>query len=123
MHFYTQKCTSKKKQERIWEYGGYNEIQQPKQRYSLIDRKRLLKLLRITSQEELAKNHRQWVDDTLTNRDCKRDGKWTESIAVGDKKFILETKIKLDKKAVGRNVEKNTDGYELRETIAPYLCF
>ncbi len=28
-----------------WDYGGYNEIQTPKQRYFLIDRARLLELL------------------------------------------------------------------------------
>ena len=103
-----------------WEYGGYNEIQQPKQRYSLIDRKRLLQLLGMADQEELSEKHSKWIDDALNNRPSKRDGKWTESIAVGDEKFVLETKIKLGEKAIGRKAVKSTDGYELRESIAPY---
>ena len=41
--------------------------------------------------------------------------KWTESIAVGDKEFVMETKAKLGAKAIGRRELENNEGYELKE--------
>jgi hypothetical protein len=39
---------------------------------------------------------------------------WTESIAFGDKEFVMETKAKLGAKAIGRKELKNKEGYELK---------
>ncbi len=50
--------------------------------------------------------HRQWVEDFLKNGSNIRDTKWTESIAVGDKEFVLKTQTNLGAKAIGRNVIK-----------------
>jgi len=50
----------------------------------------------------------------------QRDAKWTESIAVGDKEFVMETKAKLGAKAMGRRTLENIEGYELRETQNSY---
>jgi len=56
----------------------------------------------------------------LKNRPNQRDAKWTESIAVGDEGFVMETKAKLGAKAIGRRGMKNIEGYELRESQNPY---
>jgi hypothetical protein len=48
--------------------------------------------------------HRQWVEALLKNGSNKRDAQWTESIAVGDKEFVLATKARLGAKAVGRKM-------------------
>jgi putative transposase len=45
---------------------------------------------------------------------------WTESIAVGDKEFVMETKAKLGAKAIGRRELENNEGYELKELQSPY---
>ena len=45
---------------------------------------------------------------------------WTESIAVGDKEFVMETKAKLGAKATGRRELENNEGYELKEPQSPY---
>ena len=50
----------------------------------------------------------------------QRDAKWTESIAVGDKEFVMETKAKLGAKAIGRRGLENNEGYELKESQSPY---
>jgi hypothetical protein len=50
----------------------------------------------------------------------QRDAKWTQSIAVGDKDFVMKTKAKLGAKAIGRRGMKNIEGYELRESQNPY---
>jgi hypothetical protein len=70
-----------------WMYGGYNEIQSPKQRYSLINRQKLTALLGIKENDQLSEYHRNWVEEVLKHGSNQRDAKWTESIAVGDKEF------------------------------------
>jgi hypothetical protein len=52
----------------------------------------------------------------LKNGTNQRDAKWTQSIAVGDKEFVIETKAKLGAKAIGRKALSNNEGYELRES-------
>jgi hypothetical protein len=52
----------------------------------------------------------------LENGTNQRDAKWTQSIAVGDKEFVIETKAKLGAKAIGRKALSNNEGYELRES-------
>jgi len=66
-----------------WSFGGYNEIQNPRQRYSLIDQESLMDLLGIGSMEELKRGNREWVGEGLTRQDRGRQPRWTESIAVG----------------------------------------
>jgi putative transposase len=54
-----------------WVYGGYNDIQNPKQRYSLINRQKLKALLGIKENDQLTESHRKWVEEVLkkgTNR-------------------------------------------------------
>ena len=103
-----------------WGFGGYSEIQNPKQRYTLINRRELSNLLGIKDDVQLSESHRQWVDEILKSDSNKGDAKWTESIAVGDKEFVLETKARLGAKAVGRKAHGENDNYELRETQTPY---
>jgi putative transposase len=103
-----------------WVYGGYNEIQNPKQRYSLINRQKLIDLLGIKDNDQLPEYHRNWVEEVLKNGSNQRDAKWTESIAVGDKEFVMETKAKLGAKAIGRNALENKEGYELKESQSSY---
>ena len=56
----------------------------------------------------------------MKNGSDQRDAKWTESIAVGDKEFVMETKAKLGAKAIGRKELENNEGYELKEPQSPY---
>jgi putative transposase len=105
---------------REWRYGGYNEIQNAKQRYRLIDRQKLTALLGIKDADYLSEYHRIWVEEKLNSGSNQRDAKWTESIAVGDEQFVLETKAKLGAKAIGRRALETKGGYELREPENPY---
>ena len=102
-----------------WVHGRYFEIQKPKQRYTLIDRQKLAAMLGIND-SELSEYHRKWVEEVLKNGSNQRDAKWTQSIADGDKEFVVETKTKLGAKAIGRRKMKNIEGYELRESQNPY---
>jgi hypothetical protein len=103
-----------------WAFGGYTEIQNPKQRYSIINRGELANLLGIKDDVRMMEMHRQWVEMLLKNGSNKRDGQWTESIAVGDKEFVLATKARIGAKAVGRKITGVNGNYELRESQIPY---
>jgi putative transposase len=103
-----------------WMYGGYHEIQNPKRRYSLINRQKLTALLGIKDNDQLSEYHCNWVEEILRNGSNQRDSKWTEAIAVGDKEFVMETKAKLGAKAMGRRELENNEGYELKEQQRPY---
>ena len=49
-----------------------------------------------------------------------REGKWTESIAVGSDRFIDKVSEELGIRAAGRSAVENADGYELRERGSSY---
>jgi hypothetical protein len=51
-----------------------------------------------------------------------REGKWSDSIAVGDRDFVEEIKGKLGMRAVGRRVVQR-DSFELREPAAAYMVY
>ena len=59
----------------------------------------------------------------MRNGSNQRESKWTESIAVGDKEFIVETKAKLGANAIGRRELESDEEYELREPQNPYTPF
>jgi len=103
-----------------WPFCGYNEIQYSRQRYSLIDYKRLIPLLQMKDMGELQQSCRERVEEDLAKRDRSRDSKWTESIAVENKAFIAAILRRLGIKAKGRKIVGNQERYELREPAVPY---
>ena len=48
-----------------WKFGGYHETQKPRQRYSLLDYKRLMGLLHISTVDDLRNSHKKWVEEIL----------------------------------------------------------
>jgi putative transposase len=103
-----------------WPFCGYNEIQKPRLRYSLIDYQRLISLLQMKDIEDLQASCKNRVDEAIVAIDQSRDRKWTESIAVGNERFIEATKRLLGVKAKGRKIIGNEKSYELREQTASY---
>jgi REP element-mobilizing transposase RayT len=103
-----------------WPFCGYNEIQNPRQRYSLIDYQRLIPLLQMKDMGELQESCRKRVGEDLAARNQSRESKWTESIAVGSREFIESTIKKLGIKAKGRKMSGGEKSYELRESSIPY---
>jgi hypothetical protein len=103
-----------------WNFCGYQEIQRPPQRYSIIDRKRLMELFGIGMSDELKRTCKGWVDEILMSGDSARESKWTESVAVGNKQFIDRVREKLGIRAAGRDKIESGDSYELREPGISY---
>ena len=77
-------------------------------------------MLGLQDNDQLTEYHRNWVEEVLKNGSNQRNAKWTESIAVGDKDFVIQTKAKLGAKAIGRKGMKDIEGYELKESQSPY---
>lgn len=105
---------------RQWPFCGYNEINSPRQRYTVIDYKKLIELLQMRDIEELQKTYNQWVDEILRGGTQTRESKWTEAIAVGSKEFVEATAERLGIRGIGRQTSKEKGGYELREPTTPY---
>jgi hypothetical protein len=104
-----------------WPFCGYEEIQNPRQRYSLIDYEGLMDLFGIRSMEEFKGLHRGWVTEALEKQGWrKRQPQWMESIAVGGEGFVRETKERLGAKAMWREVVGENGTYELRESLTSY---
>ncbi len=103
-----------------WSFSGYNKIQAPRQRYALIDYEALKELLDFEAVEKLAVTYRGWIDEALSKGEQFRDGKWTESVAVGSESFVTTSKEKLGVKGKGREVIGGDGSYELREPTASY---
>jgi hypothetical protein len=101
-----------------WAFSGYNEIQALRERYALIDYEGLRELLNFRGMDDLAEAYRGWVEDALTGIGHLRDGKWTESVAVGSEGFVAAMKESL--KAKGRKVIGADGSYALRESPGAY---
>ena len=56
----------------------------------------------------------------MQEANCFRDGKWTESVAVGSEEFVTATKEALGFRAKGREVVGGNGRFELKESPTAY---
>lgn len=103
-----------------WSFCGYNEIEHPPKRYGLIDTAKAIALLQMRDLQEFQEARKHWIEEALESENHGRESKWTESIAVGSKRFVETTKERLGIRAKGRKVFNNNGAYELREPAVPY---
>ena len=103
-----------------WAISGYNEILNPPDRYGLIDLNGLVGLCGLINKDQIRNEYKQWVNDAINNNGYVREPSWTESIAVGNRQFIENTKAKLGLKAHRREVVESSDKFILKEQYAPY---
>lgn len=104
------------------EYGvsGYNEIQNPPKRYSIINREALMEIFSIKEEERLRNEHHAWIETELKNGFQQRAPHWSEAVAIGTESYIQEIHNKLDGKAVGRSVSTGNGAMVLKESQSPY---
>jgi REP element-mobilizing transposase RayT len=105
-----------------WAESGYNEIIQQPKRYTLVDLNALIQILGFTDSDTLRNTYQQLLSDAIENKPHYREPMWTESVAVGNEDFVVETKQKLSSKATGRKIILNNSvsAYTLREPSHPY---
>lgn len=107
---------------RDWPFGGYAEMMGSRQRYRLIDTPMLLKVLGFSNHELLKSAYESWIQEKLSRGAIEREAKWTESIAVGGERFVVEIKQRLGVRAISREVTQaeGDASYILRESEDSY---
>jgi len=103
-----------------WVESGYYEIENPKQRYSIIDYNSLLGFLGVKSIGQMQSLQSEWVQEALKKDSLRREPKWTESIAVGNEAFIEKIRMQLKIKPSPGRVKQVEDGFKLAEGDFPY---
>jgi putative transposase len=103
-----------------WIFSGYSEIQEPRRKCALIAYERLHKLSGYDSYDQFTAAHRKWVATFLEDGNSVREGKWTQSIAIGGERFVNDTKQALGIRAKGRKVVEAGEAYQLREPQVSY---
>ena len=79
-----------------------------------------MEILNFKTINELQKANKEWIEDALKKNANTRDSKWTEAIAVGNKRFVENIKERLNIKAKSRKITKKNNVYELSEPLVPY---
>ena len=103
-----------------WAHGGYREIQNPPERYALINLNELAESCGFASVGEFQRAHRQWVQEALRQDAIKRDERWSQALAVGSQAFVERVKRELAMKARHRDIEHTSGSYALRQPQIPY---
>lgn len=103
-----------------WAHCGYREIQEPRERYSIIDLRELSSLCGFQKVADFQQAYRQWVSEALTHEIGGRDERWSEAIAVGGLTFVEKVRSELGFKAAHREVTEVTGTYTLREESEAY---
>jgi putative transposase len=101
-----------------WPYGGYQEIINQKQRFTLINKKKLNSVLGLEG-EKIEEKYQLLLHEYLINSNLEREKCWTESICIGNKEFVKNFQNKLNIKTVRRKIIKNRDHFILRENENP----
>ena len=98
-----------------WQWGGFNEIQNPRTRYRRIDHDQLRRLLNVDTHEKFANIHKQWIKSKLAIKQTRQEH-FTRSLAVGSEAFISDVQQVLGYRAKGRDIVAAPDeGYQLRD--------
>ncbi len=103
-----------------WPHSGYLEIQNPPERYALIDLGEVSALCGLANVQDFQQAHRLWIEDALTRKVEKRDTRWSEAIAVGSPTFVEQVKRELGMKARHRTVDATDESSVLREARQTY---
>ncbi|NND65744.1 MAG: hypothetical protein HKM24_07250 [Gammaproteobacteria bacterium] len=91
-----------------WKESGYHQIQNPPERYRIVDLELLTKLFDCSSLLQLQRQHMNLINNSLTGN-LLRDTRFTVDKAVGDISFITgfnQHKEKLKRRFIG---SKTTD--------------
>jgi putative transposase len=102
-----------------WKHAGFNEIQAPPQRYTIINVEQLASLCGRSSVEDLQVAHRHWVDDAL-GQHLKREERWSQALAVGGKAFVEHVQQELGLRGRHREIEGDEATHVLRDAPRPY---
>lgn len=102
-----------------WPSAGFHEIQKPPARYRLLDLEMCMKVLRISTQEQLALWQQEQIHESLKKPQSREDC-WTSAIAVGDQPFLTEVASRLGIRACHCEIIEQAAGCVLQEIPGAY---
>jgi REP element-mobilizing transposase RayT len=102
-----------------WLASGYREIQNPPERYAVIDLQQLIESCGFTEAKEFQRAHYQWIEEALAGK-LTRAAQWSEAIAVGGSAFVEQVQKELGVEAMYCSFERGEQTSVLREPSAPY---
>jgi putative transposase len=105
---------------RDWPWIGYQEIMGNRSRYRLIDLERLCWRVRAPSLEDLRTNLEASLAQTIGQDRMKREGCWTESLAVGSAAFVKRIQPLILSRRETEIVEATENVWKLQEKAIPY---
>ena len=91
-----------------------HQIQQPPNRYRVIDLPKLFGLCGFSKLADFQQAHRQWVEIALRDELSARDARWSEAVAVGGLAFAEKIRSDLETKAMHREVGQEDGTHALR---------
>ncbi|MCF8057535.1 MAG: transposase [Desulfocapsa sp.] len=103
-----------------WQFGGYNEIQNPRRKCAVIAYEKLAELSGFSNYGNFRESHYELVYELL-GENISRQKWWSESIAVGSESFVEAIKQRLGLRAKGRKINEINEGFQLREDIETYI--
>ena len=103
-----------------WRHSGYREIQEPPERYSVLDLMGLSAVCGFAQVGRFQEAHRQWVAEALARGATARDARWSEALAVGSRGFVEHVKAELGISARHREAVDTRGRYALREPLGAY---
>jgi putative transposase len=77
-------------------------------------------LVGFDSYEDVKTAHKHWVQSCLSGGENFRDGKWTESIAVGSEPFVQIVKVLMGGMTLGQKVLETGESFQLKDVQYPY---
>lgn len=103
-----------------WAHSGFREIQDPPERYAVIDLITLSTLCGFGAVPDFQKAHREWVEEALKRDVAARDDRWSQALAVGSLEYVEKVKTVLGNKAFHRELIESDGIHTLREPGRPY---
>ncbi len=105
-----------------WNEGGYCEIQNPPERYRIIDRRKLLTLLGVDNDNDFQDTHKQWVDEALKSKQGGWKKPFSQNIAIGNEDFLhnIARKLGVSNKHFKQRIETTSKYSSIREPDAFY---
>jgi putative transposase len=105
---------------REWKWLGYHEIMGVRRRYRLLDLDRLCWRLRASCLEGLRAHLQVSLREALAKEQMKRDPRWTESVAIGSRRFVEKIEPTVLSRRKTEIVETRSNIWTLKESQAAY---
>ncbi len=107
-----------------WRWSGHDELTGQRSRYRILDIERLLESLGMNNLEEFSRIYMDGINEQLAQQSLERKAEWTESIAVGARKFVERIARNCDDRRIfsytSLDDSENGAPWAVRESRASY---